>query len=128
MLAAALLVSLILGVLIATRSKVWALAPAGLFVVGLTVAIGIASKWAGFWMMLAAFINVVGLDMAYLSSSLIFRRTSDVRTIQLAQTRNAMLRKSYHHLGGLSVARPTLFAEIRAGARSARGAYRGKGK
>ena len=115
MLTATLLVAALIGASIATRLTVWALLPAVLFVLGLTVVTGISLHWDSTWILLAEVINVVGLELAYLSTSLIFCRTSEV---QLGQARTANRRK-------LST-RPTLFGEIRAGGQSARGGYRGK--
>jgi hypothetical protein len=85
MLIAALLVAALIGASIATRLTVWALVPAVLFVLGLTVVTGILLHWDFTWILFAEVINVVGLELAYLATSLIFR--------QLAEARSANRRK-----------------------------------
>jgi hypothetical protein len=114
-----LLVAALIGASIATRLTAWALLPAVLFVLGLTVVTGISLHWDSTSIMLSEVINVIGLELAYLSTSfLVFGQTSTSRKIQSAEARTANRRK-------LSM-RPTLFGEIRVGGQSARGGYRGK--
>jgi hypothetical protein len=116
MLSATLLVAALIGASIATRLTVWVLLPAILFVLGFTVVTGISLHWDSTWILLAEVINVVGLELAYLSTSLIFCRTSEV---QLGQARTANRRKL--------PTRPTLFGEIRAGGHAPEAAIGARG-
>ena len=84
-----------LGASLSVRHKVFALVPASLIVLGLTVICGVVSHWGVFGIVLATIANIVVLQMSYCVGGLIVqlfgkrtrRRGFDVRSSQAALRR-----------------------------------------